>query len=47
MIPSFQKYLYPFLKLMGDGKMRNISQVCDDLGRSMNLSEEELAETYL
>lgn len=46
MIPSFQKYLYPFLKLMGDGKMRNISQVCDDLGKSMNLSEEELAETY-
>ncbi len=46
MIPSFQKYLYPFLKLMGDGKMRNISQVCDDLGKSMNLSEEELVETY-
>ena len=46
MIPSFQKYLYQFLKLMGDGKMRNISQVCDDLGKSMNLSEEELVETY-
>ncbi len=46
MIPAFQKYLYPFLKLMGDGKIRNISQVCVDLGKTMNLSEEELAETY-
>lgn len=46
MIPSFQTYLYPFLKLMGDGEVRNISQVCDDLGKSMNLTEEELAETY-
>lgn len=46
MIPSFQKYLYPFLKLMGDGKVRNISQVSDDLGKSMNLTAEELAETY-
>lgn len=31
---------------MGDGEVRNISQVCDDLGKSMNLTEEELAETY-
>lgn len=46
MIQPFHKYLYPFLKLMGDGKVRNISQVSDDLGKSMNLSEEELAETY-
>lgn len=46
MIPSFQKYLYPFLKLMGDGKVRNISQVSYDLGKSMNLTEEELTETY-
>lgn len=23
MIPPFQKYLYPFLELMGDGKVRN------------------------
>ena len=35
MIPPFQKYLYPFLCLMGDGKVRNISQVSDDLGKSM------------
>lgn len=46
MIPPFQKYLYPFLHLMGDGKTRNISQVCDELGESMKLTEEELAETY-
>lgn len=46
MIPSFQTYLYPFLKLMGDGKTRNISQVCDDLAKSMHLTDEELAETY-
>lgn len=31
---------------MGDGKTRNISQVCDELGESMKLTEEELAETY-
>lgn len=31
---------------MGDGKVRNISQVSDDLGKLMNLTEEELAETY-
>lgn len=46
MIPSFQKYLYPFLKLMGDGKARNISQVSDELGKYMKLTGEELAETY-
>lgn len=31
---------------MGDSKGRNISQVSKDLGKSMNLTEEELAETY-
>lgn len=31
---------------MGDDEVRNISQVCDDLGKSMKLTEEELAETY-
>ena len=46
MIPPFQQYLYPFLKLMGDGKVRNISQVSDDLGNNMNLTKEELSETY-
>lgn len=46
MIPPFQKYLYPFLSLMGDGKVRNISQVSNDLAKTMNLSEEELSETY-
>ena len=46
MIPQFQKYLYPFLSLMGDGKVRNISQVSNDLAKTMNLSEEELSETY-
>jgi restriction system protein len=45
MIPPFQQYLYPFLKLMGDDKVRNISQVSDDLGKLMKLTEEELAET--
>lgn len=42
MIPPFQKYLYPFLCLMGDGKIRNISQVSDDLGKSMNLTSRSL-----
>lgn len=46
MIPPFQKYLYPFLHLMGDGKIRNISQVSDELAKSMNLTDEELAEVY-
>lgn len=46
MIPPFQKYLYPFLKLMGDGKIRNISQISEALGKSMNLTPEELVETY-
>lgn len=46
MIPPFQKYLYPFLSLMGDGKVRNISQVSNDLAKTMNLNEEELSETY-
>lgn len=46
MIPPFQKYLYPFLKLMGDGNVRNISQVCNDLAKSMHLNKDELAETY-
>lgn len=46
MIPPFQKYLYPFLKLMGDGKVRNITQASDDLGKIMHLTEEELAESY-
>ncbi len=46
MIPPFQKYLYPFLKLMGDGKIRNLSQVINDLGKAMNLTDEELSETY-
>lgn len=46
MIPPFQKYLYPFLKLMGDGKVRNMPQIYDELGKSMHLTEEELAETY-
>ena len=31
---------------MGDGKVRNISQVSNDLAKTMNLSEEELSETY-
>ena len=38
--------MYPFLKLMGDGKVRNISQVSYDLGKNMNLTEEDLSETY-
>lgn len=45
MIPPFQQYLYPFLKLMGDGKVRNIADIRSELATSMNLTEEELAET--
>lgn len=31
---------------MGDGKARNISQLSDELSKSMQLTDEELAETY-
>lgn len=46
MIPPFQEYLYPFLALMGDGNARNLSQICEALSKTMNLTKEELAETY-
>lgn len=46
MIPPFQEYLHPFLALMGDGKTRNLLQICEGLSKTMNLNEEELAETY-
>ncbi len=46
MIPPFQQYLYPFLKLMGDGKVRNIkSDVWSELATSMKLSQSDLSET--
>ncbi|MDE6576568.1 MAG: restriction endonuclease [Muribaculaceae bacterium] len=31
---------------MGDGKTRNLLQICEGLSKTMNLNEEELAETY-
>ena len=46
MIPPFQKYLFPFLQLMSDGKTRSIMQIRKELSLAMNLTEEELAETY-
>lgn len=46
MIPPFQKYLFPFLELMGDGKIRNMPQVTNELGKKMNLTQDELSETY-
>ena len=46
MIPPFQEYLYPFLALMGDGNARNLSQICEALSKTMNLTKEEPAETY-
>ena len=46
MIPPFQEYLHPFLSLMGDGKARNLSQICEGLSKTMNLTEEELSEVY-
>lgn len=45
MIPPFQQYLYPFLKIMGDGKIRNISDIRSELATTMKLSQEDLSET--
>lgn len=45
MIPPFQQYLYPFLKIMGDGKIRNISDIRSELASTMKLSQEDLSET--
>lgn len=45
MIPKFQDYLLPFLKLMNDGKIHILSQVVQDLAASMNLTDEDLSET--
>lgn len=45
MIPPFQQYLYPFLKLMGDGQVRNISEVRSELATIMKLSVADLSET--
>lgn len=46
MIPPFQKYLYPFLVLMGDGKARDITAIGNDLAAIMRLTPEELDETH-
>lgn len=45
MIPPFQTYLYPFLRLMGDGKSRNMNSICRELGVKMHLSEADMAAT--
>lgn len=46
MFPTFQEYLYPFLKLMGDGKVRNLTTIMKDLGRILSLTDEDLQYTY-
>lgn len=45
MIPKFQDYLLPFLKLMSDGKTRVLSDVVKELAIAMNLTDADLAET--
>lgn len=45
MIPPFQQYLYPSLELMGDGKVRKLSDVWSELAEKMNLSAADLSET--
>lgn len=45
MIPPFQQYLYPFLKLMGDGKVRNMADIRPLLATAMKLSDADLSET--
>lgn len=42
MIPPFQSYLYPFLRLMGDGAVRNLQGVGEALASEMNLTPEDL-----
>lgn len=46
MIPPFQQYLYPFLKLMGDGKLRTMSDIAPVLAKEMKLSDADKAEKY-
>lgn len=46
MIPSFQKYLYPFLKLMGDGKARKMSEIIEALAPVMKLTPEDIDACY-
>lgn len=45
MIPPFQNYLFPFLSLMSDGKMRTVKEAASDLAAKMNLSAADLDET--
>ncbi|MGM9860908.1 MAG: restriction endonuclease [Muribaculaceae bacterium] len=46
MIPAFQKYLYPFLKLMGDGKARKMSEIFDALALVLKLTPEDIDAYY-
>lgn len=46
MIPPFQQYLYPLLKLMEDGKPRTMSDIAPILAKRMQLSEADLLETF-
>jgi len=45
MIPPFEEYLMPFLKYMGDGETKQLSDVMDALAVSMHLSDSDLKET--
>lgn len=45
MIPPFEEYLMPFLKYMGDGNVRRLSDVMEALKASMQLTASDLEET--
>lgn len=45
MIPPFQKYLFPLLKIMEDGQTRNLHDILPLVGNMLNLSEDDMSLT--
>lgn len=44
MIPPFNNYFYPFLQTLQDGQIRKVSEISNDLIKTLNLSAEEINE---
>ncbi|MDE5594627.1 MAG: restriction endonuclease [Muribaculaceae bacterium] len=42
MIPSFQKYLLPFLEVMNEGSMMDINTISSKIAKKMKLSDQDL-----
>lgn len=45
MIPAFNVYLYPFLKVMGDGKVHNLKDIGQAIAKELHLSDDDLKQT--